>query len=133
MSIEKNKEIVVAFYTDFLSDKANQAFALMAENATWTVMGKSSSVSQTQTMSKAQFMELLQGLGPVFPKGLQATIKGITAEGDRVALESESYGETVSGKIYNNSYHTLFEIRDGKIQTVREYCDTLHVQDVLGG
>jgi hypothetical protein len=49
------------------------------------------------------------------------TPKGITAEGDRVAVEAESYGETASGKIYNNLYHFLFEVRGGKIQAVREY------------
>ncbi len=133
MSTENNKEIVVNFYTTFLSDKADRAFAMMDENASWTVMGKSGTEAQLNTMSKAQFIELIKAVGALFPNGLRATIKGITAEGDRVALESESYGETTSGKIYNNTYHTLFEIRDGKIQAVREYCDTLHVHDVFGG
>ena len=48
-----------------------------------------------------------------------------------MAVEAESYGETASGKIYNNLYHFLFEIRDSKIQSVREYLDTMHAQEVL--
>jgi ketosteroid isomerase-like protein len=59
------------------------------------------------------------------------TPKGLTAEGDRVAAEVESYGETTTGKIYNNLYHFLFEVRDGKIQSVRGYLDTMHAKEVL--
>ena|GEM_PF-3098474 len=75
--------------------------------------------------------ELVKGVGATMPKGLRITPKGLTAEGDRVAVEAESYGETASGKIYNNLYHFLFEVRDGKIQAVREYLDTLHTKDVF--
>jgi ketosteroid isomerase-like protein len=65
------------------------------------------------------------------PKGLKVTPKAITAEGDRVALEAESYGELANGKVYNNQYHVLMEIRNGKIQAVREYMDTQHAHAVL--
>ena len=83
------------------------------------------------TKTKAQFTELVNGLGAAMPKGLRVTPKGLTAEGERVAVEAESYGETATGKIYNNLYHFLFEVRDGKIQAVREYLDTIHAKEVL--
>jgi hypothetical protein len=83
------------------------------------------------TKTKTQFAELLQGIGTAMPKGLQVTPKGLTAEEDRVAAEAESYGETATGKIYNNLYHFLFEVRDSKIQAVREYLDTMHAKEVL--
>jgi uncharacterized protein len=60
------------------------------------------------------------------PKGLRVTPKGLTAKGARVAVEAESYGETASGKVYNNLYHFLVEVREGKIQAVRAYIDTMH-------
>lgn len=37
----------------------------------------------------------------------------MAAEGDRVAVEN--YARTASGKIYNNRFQLLFEIRDGRI------------------
>jgi hypothetical protein len=43
------------------------------------------------------------------------------------AIELESYGELRNGRVYNNEYHTLLTIRDGKIREVREYLDTQHV------
>jgi hypothetical protein len=42
-----------------------------------------------------------------------------------------AHGETASGKSYNNLYRCLFEVRNGKIQAVREYFDTMHAKEVL--
>ncbi len=48
------------------------------------------------------------------------------AQGDKVAVEAESFAELVNGKVYQNKYHFLFEIRDGQIYRVKEYMDTMH-------
>jgi uncharacterized protein len=131
MSAEVNKNVVLSFFKDFSAGKVEAALALMADSATWWVAGKPDRFVLAGTKTKTQFVELLKGLGAAMPKGLRLTPKGLTAEGDRVAVEAESYGETASGKIYNNLYHFLFEVRDGKIQAVREYLDTLHAKEVL--
>jgi hypothetical protein len=73
------------------------------------------------------------GVLGAFPKGLAFTLHALTAEGDRVAIEAESRGEHVSGKLYNNKYHFLMRVRDGKIAEWREYMDTMHANDVLCG
>jgi len=59
--------------------------------------------------------------------GLKMTVKSLIAEGDKVAVEVESWGELQNGRVYNNEYHFLMTIRDGKIHEVREYLDTQHV------
>jgi len=66
-----------------------------------------------------------------FPEGLKFTVKAMTAEGERVAIEAESYGKHISGKIYNNLYHFLMVIRNGKISELKEYMDTMHANEVL--
>jgi uncharacterized protein len=131
MSAEANKNVVLDFFKNFSAGKVEAALALMADSATWWVAGKPDKFVLAGTKTKTQFVELLKGLGAAMPKGLRLTPKGLTAEGDRVAVEAESYGETASGMIYNNLYHFLFEVRDGKIQAVREYLDTLHAKEVL--
>ena len=133
MSIEANKNLVLGFFEDFSASKAEAALARMADNATWWVAGRPEQFPLAGTKTKAQFTELLKGIGSAMPKGLKITPKGITAEGDRVALEAESYGEHANGKVYNNLYHFLIEVREGKIQAVREYLDTIHAKDVLVG
>ncbi len=74
-----------------------------------------------------------RGVLTVFPDGLRFTIHALTAEGPRVAIEAESYGKHVSGKIYNNKYHFVMRARGGKIVEWREYMDTMHANDVLCG
>jgi ketosteroid isomerase-like protein len=130
MSAEDNKKIVLSFLENFSAGKADAALALMADNATWWIAGK---FEMSGTKTKAQFTEMLKGMGAVMPKGMRITPKGITAEGDRVALEAESYGEAANGKIYQNQYHFLVEVRNNKIQAVREYMDTMHAKEVFIG
>jgi uncharacterized protein len=131
MSAEANKNVVLSFFENFSAGKVDAALALMADTATWWVAGKPDKFVLAGTKTKTQFAEIVKEIVTAMPKGLRVTPKGLTAEEDRVAAEAESYGETASGKIYNNLYHFLFEVRDGKIQAVREYLDTMHAKEVL--
>ena len=68
-----------------------------------------------------------------FPGGLKVTVKGLTVEGERVAVEAQSLGTRTDGKIYHNSYHYLMIVRDGLIRERREYLDTIHANEMLCG
>ena len=129
MSAEDNKKVVLSFFENFSAGKTEVALGQMADTATW----KPETFALAGTKTKAQFTELLQGIGAAMPKGLRLTPKAMTAEGDRVAVEAESYGVHANGKVYNNAYHFLIEVRNGKIQAVREYLDTIHAKEVLVG
>jgi len=85
------------------------------------------------THTKAGLSDVMTWLQGAFPDGLKFTVKAMTAEGERVAIEAESYGKHSSGKIYHQQYHFLMVIRDGKIRELKEYMDTMHANDVLGG
>ena len=64
--------------------------------------------------NKEQVAEFADSIFDAFPKGIKFTIHGMVAEGDSVAMETESIGEHVSGRVYNNFYHMLVKFRDGK-------------------
>lgn len=128
MSAEQNKKIVLSFFEKFSASKMDEAMAMMADTSTWWIAG---TFPLSGTKTKKQFAELLAGILPVMPQGIKLTAKSMVAEGDKVAVEADSYGPHISGKVYQNQYHFLFEIRDGKIQAVREYLDTMHTNDVL--
>jgi len=68
-----------------------------------------------------------------FPEGLSLTAKAMTVERSRVAIEAESLGKHISGKTYNNHFHILMEIKDGKVCTWKEYMDTMHANEVFFG
>ena len=114
----------------FSAGNFDAALDLMTDDATWWVAGK---FELSGTKTKAEFGELVKGIGAAMPNGLKITPKGVIAEGDRVAVEAESYGELANGKVYNNQYHFLIELSDGKIKAVREYLDTIHAKEILVG
>ncbi|MGE0830991.1 MAG: nuclear transport factor 2 family protein [Hyphomonadaceae bacterium] len=64
---------------------------------------------------------------------LRLDITGVTAEGDRVAVEAVSHAELTNGRLYNNHYHFLIVFRDGKITQVKEYNDSLHAAETWAG
>ena len=127
---DANKGVVLGFFENFSGGNFDAALDLMTDDATWWVAGK---FELSGTKTKAEFGELVKGIGAAMPNGLKITPKGVIAEGDRVAVEAESYGELANGKVYNNQYHFMIELSDGKITAVREYLDTIHAKETLVG
>ena len=133
MSAEANKGLVLGLFEDMSAGNVEAALGALADNATWWVAGDPKNFPLAGTMPKAEFAKLFGGIGEAMPKGLKITPKGVTAEGNRVAVEAESYGELANGKVYNNHYHFMVECEDGKITAVREYLDTMHAKEILVG
>jgi len=127
---EKNKQLVLDFM-DALSrgdvDAVVNAYA--DDGKVWT----SGNTLISGTKTRDQIQEGVSAIMDVFPEGISFTVTGMTAEGERVALEAESYGKHVSGQIYTNKYHFLFVFRDGKVEHLKEYMDTEPVTDILCG
>jgi uncharacterized protein len=53
-------------------------------------------------------------------------VTSIIAEDDRVVAEWTSRARTRVGRPYENFCIAVFTVRDGRIQSVREYMDTLY-------
>lgn len=128
MGIEENKALVERFWKAFSESRLDDALAMLTDDATWWVAG---STDLSGTYTKPQFTELVSGVTEAAPNGVQVTPTGMTAEGNRVAMEADSYGALNNGRVYQNKYHFLLECRDGKISAVREYLDTEHVTETF--
>jgi ketosteroid isomerase-like protein len=132
MSIEQqNKQFVEQFLAKFPKSDIDGILADMSETCTWWVGGKPELFPLAGTLNKADLGDLLRKLVLPMKNGLEMRLRALTAEGERVAAEVESYGENPDGSIYNNEYHFLFVIREGKMQQVKEYLDTQHTFDVF--
>lgn len=131
MTVESNKKIARALVESLGSDRNDALSRLLHEEALWTVMANSASFPVTGDMTKAQFLGHMQRFRQVVPNGLQIAVTGVTAEGDRVAIEAESSATLMNGNVMSQVYHFLFEIRSGKIYRAREYIDTAHGAAVL--
>ena len=59
--------------------------------------------------------------------GLRVQIESLTADEDRVAAELRIFAKAAAGgKDYENWYHFLFRISDGRIREIREHLDSLY-------
>lgn len=127
---ERNKALVAEFMRVFSAGDVPKILSYLSDSATWWVGGNLEGISGTK--NKTEFGEMLAGLSALTVTGaIQLTPLAWTAGGDRVAVETESYSELRNGRVYNNLYHFAFEVRDGKIQSIKEFLDTEHTRAVF--
>jgi ketosteroid isomerase-like protein len=130
MSIERNKQLARAFFDALnrgdvpaiIDAYADDGYCLTTGNT--LISGK---------FGKTQIAQAAGGIFDVFPNGIRFTIKAMTAEDDRVAVEAESEGQHISGQRYSNQYHFFMRFRDGKLAEFKEYMDTERITDILCG
>ena len=125
-----NKALVKQFFHALNTGDVERIVDAYADDGCVQTMGNTliSGIS-----NKEQIAAAAGGIFDVFPKGLRFEIDDMVAEGEKVAVEARSEGEHVSGKIYSNEYHFLFQFRDGKLLQLKEYMDTEQVTDILCG
>ncbi len=126
--IAKNKQIVEEFFRKLSAGDVEGVVSLYSDSCTCWVSG---SLPFSGTQPRDRLPEMIAGVAQMFPEGLSFDVRSMTAEDDRVSAEAESFGRHVSGQVYNQLYHYLFVIRDGRITEIKEYFDTVHAQEVL--
>ena len=127
MSIEENKHLARQFIDRFTANNIAGALDLMTDDATWWIAGKSDQLPAAGIHNKEQIARLLCDMVGQLLNGLKMTVKGLVAEGDKVAMEADSYGELWNGRVYNQQCHFLLTVQDRRITAVKEYLDTQHV------
>jgi ketosteroid isomerase-like protein len=132
MSTEENKRVVQAFMDLFEGAAIMDALDLMTDDATWQVVGKPHLYGGAGVQTKAQMARIWPELFARLEGGLQMRVIGMIAEGDLVAAEVRSDATTRTGKRYENDYHFLITVRDGRIAAVKEYTDLMHAAEVFG-
>jgi len=127
---ESNKALVRTFFESLSRADVEAVRELYADDfQLWTA----GTLPFSGTSNKAQALEGMRGILSSFPDGLEFSIRAMTAEGERVAVEAESDGVHTSGTRYHNRYHFLLVLRRGRIVQLKEYLDTEHAREVLAG
>ncbi|MFI9538084.1 nuclear transport factor 2 family protein [Nocardia fusca] len=116
---------------------------LLAEDLTWWVPGyfgeriaraagfrfPASGVLRSRDALLVEFLGSIQAL---FVAGShQLSFEVPVAEGDKAVALIHADADLVAGGSYHNDYALLFEVRDGRIVSAREYLDTLYAIDTL--
>ena len=130
MAIDQNKAVAKQFYERFTANDLPGVMATMTDDATFWILGKTTAGRVAGEFSKPQIEKVFTGMLARLKSGLKMDVQSCIAEGDQVALQVTSYGELKDGRVYDQQYHAWMQIRDGKIAKVREYLDTLHVEQV---
>jgi len=99
--------------------------SLATDDAVWWAPGRGE-------FGNDVFAGMASAFAGMFKSPSQITVHGVTAEGDRVAIEAQGNAELTNGKVYRNTYHYLFVFRDGKICRGKLYNDTQHAKDIQG-
>ncbi|NLE62193.1 MAG: SnoaL-like domain-containing protein [Planctomycetes bacterium] len=130
IELEGNKQIVLRLIENIGAGRMEAVAEAVSDDATWILPGDPETFRLAGARTKPEFLALTGMLTSTFASGLHFEIKGITAEGDRVAVEAESHGETALGS-YHGRYHFLFKLRDKKVVLAKEYTDSAYMEAFL--
>ncbi len=114
MSIEENKRNALAFLK---SMETGTDWSLATEDMRFWIPGKG-------YINKPHFLKLQASIGTVMKGGVATTVRNVTAEDNRVAVEFDGCADLVNGNQYRNTYHFLYIFRDGKIAEQREHASS---------
>jgi uncharacterized protein len=135
MTERLDSKAVIRRYFDALQTADEEAIRpFFAEDATWTLRAGELPMSGTwegrDTIIDGFFAT---AMGHYEPGSISLEITGMIAERDQVVLQWTSRARTRQGRSYENGCIGVFTIREGKIQDVREYMDTLYASEVAFG
>ncbi|PJZ55231.1 nuclear transport factor 2 family protein [Leptospira adleri] len=122
MNLEENKQIVRSYFQRMNEKQFTSAVELLSDDLVWWIIGKTKVSGKNDKRAVQLGFKLLHRTFSDF----HFLLHDFTAEEDRVSLTAESKGKHSNGKFYNNHYHFLFIVRNGKIQSAKEYLDTEH-------
>lgn len=127
MGIGENKEVVRGYFDAVNRGDMATITALLDDEASFWV--PPSLPDGVVFRGKAMILKLFtESVGLYDPDaGLAVEIQCLTAEDDRVAVELKIRGRSAAdGSDYENWYHFLFRVRDGRIVEIREHLDSLY-------
>jgi ketosteroid isomerase-like protein len=119
-----NREIALRFNDLISLRRIDEAFALTSDDVVFRG-------PDGTKLDRDGLKALLQYVWTLMAGPFKTEIVGTTCEGERVAVEMTASVELVNGGKYDNIYHFIVIVRDGKIMYQAEYCNT-KAADVFG-
>lgn len=123
MNSVSNKLIIQDIFEALAEGNDGPFIDAMADDFQWTWMG-SGELDKSFTGKKTFLDELWKGVKTTLVPPFKVNAHNIIADDHRVVIEAIGENKTPDGKIYNNKYCWVCEMKDGKIHELREYMDT---------
>ena len=119
----RNKSLVEAAFTAW-SNGTGSPFDLLAEDASWTIVGRSAA-SRTYPTREAFMAEVIRPFNARMREPLKPTIRGMYAEGETVIVFFDAGGVASDGVRYDNTYAWFLEFQDGHIVKAHAFFDSI--------
>ena len=114
MGSAENKKLIQEAFAAWANGDGMAFFNLLADIATWTVMGtcpiSGTYVGRERLIEDALKPQRAKLAGPPTP-----TVTKLIAEGDTVVIQWVGKGTTTTGQPYNNSYCYVVQMENGRI------------------
>jgi uncharacterized protein len=128
----ETKTLMTQYVAALQAEDAAAVRAFFAQDATWTLHAGDLPMSGTWTGRDAIMDEFFAvAMANYEPGSITIDVTALLADSDQVVLQWTTRARTRDGRSYENGCIGVFTIRDGKIQAVREYMDTLYLSNAL--
>jgi len=118
-----NKSIVARAFSDWAADQGGP-FDLLAEDATWTIVGRSA-VAGTYAGRREFLLRVLDPLNARLATPLVPVVRGLYADGDTVIVHFAASATATDGRPYENEYTWYLEMDRGQVTRVVAFFDSL--------
>ena len=128
-----NERLVLDYLEAIKAGDHEKAYAAFSEDATWQTAPSLPWPGKFHGR-KAIFDEYFAVDKGLFTTGMSSYDLEITlavSSGDTVVVEMTHRAEGLNGKRYDTDHCLVFELREGLIRAVREYVDSLYLQQQM--
>jgi ketosteroid isomerase-like protein len=127
-----NEQLVLDFFEALSSGDLERLRPFFTDQSVWKPMVKDIP-GAGEYQGNAIIDDFLAPVRGMFrPGDPKVHVQALISDGDTVAVESISTGQTQDGKIYENSYAWVFRVKDGRVLRLHEYMDSHYVARLFG-
>lgn len=123
--MQSNPDIVRAFFDSMSTEGVRAA---LSRHAATDMIWWSAGAGAVQD----KIADFMDAFGAEVTGEFELAIQGVTADGDRVAVEVSLMAELSGERLYSNRFHFLFALYGGLITRINEYHDTRHAYITIG-
>lgn len=124
----RNKALIQTAF-DAWSAGSGSPFDLLAEDAVWTIVGRSDAAGIYDGKS-AFIRDVIAPFNARMSAGIRPKIRSIHAEGETVIVFFDASGTARDAKPYDNTYAWFMDVKDGQVVKVSAFFDSITFNDL---
>ena len=127
MTASRNQQLITQYFEVLAGRTEASLEGFFAADIVWHLPHSNPMADPNPRVGREAVMALLgAGVGVYRPGTIEVIVHRLIADDLHVAAQFSLKAELANGNDYHNEYFFLFSIRDGRINGVWEYLDTLY-------